>query len=506
MATTDNFAFEKSQQVQGVSKYTPYTEKSFNYLPDINNGVYSNNSGLTLVQFDLSSIYNSSLYTDAGDLYITIPIVTVAESWSATTAQTAPTAGYALCTPKNGYHHLVHQIEIQAGGKIVADSQPFVNVARNFKLLSQLTKQDLTNMGASLGMADCLDSPLSAYFATTAGVTTAQPGVGYCNNQPFAGGTTPSQGYQTAMSSSQFASVSNDALQKRISRYTSVSNGGTQNIYASSQAASGSQPFIATATTLTNEFRPYYTVSASGTGVASSRMTWYDVAILPLKYLTDVMDKIGLTKKLDAQVRMYVNTGVVGIPVAGPNSGTALQYGVPSSSTFANTCPFTVNHIPATSANGGLVAGVTAIVAGIFVQKSPTTSVTIPTNLTTAVSLSGATHPMPSCRAYYSQIKLDAALDIKYLTENVSKELVWESYIFNQYSNITSSNTFSQLVQSGIKNPIGVLICPFISGATPTTVLGATPLSIFQYGSPYDTAPASGAPTYDDVIWPERGK
>lgn len=493
MATSDNFAFEKSQEVQGVSKYTPYTEKTFNYLPDINNGVYSNNSGLTLVQFDLSSIYNSSLYTNASDLFITIPIVTVAESWSATTAQTAPSAGYALCTPKNGYHHLVHQIEIQNGGKIVADSQPFTNVARNFKLLSQMTKQDLTNMGVSLGMADCLDTPLSAYFATTAAVSTPQPGVGFCNNQPYAGGTSSTQGWQTALSASQFASVSNEALQKRISRYTSVSNGGTQNIYASSQASTGSQPFIATAATLVNEFRPYYTLASSGTGVANSRMIWYDVAILPLRYLTDVMDKIGLTKKMDAQVRMYVNTGVVGVPVANPNL-TTVQYGVPSSSTFANTCPFTVNLLPATSANGGLVAGVTAIVAGIFVQKSPTTSVTIPTNLTTAVSLSGVTHPMPSCRAYYSQIKLDPALDIKYLTENVAKELVWENFIFNQYSNITTGSTFSQLVQSGIKNPLGVLIYPVISSATPTTVNGSTSLGISQFGSPYDTAPATGAP------------
>ena len=494
MTTTDNFAFAKSEEVQGVSKYTPYQEKTYNYLPDINASVYSNNSGLTLVQFDLSSIYNSSLYTDSSDLFITIPVVTVAESWSATTAQTAPSAGYALCTAKNGYHHVVHQIEIQNGGKIIADSQPFTNVARNFKLLSQMTESDLRNMGSTLGMADCLDSPLSAYFATTAAVTTSQPGVGFCNNRPYAGGQTPSFGYQTTVTTSQNAAVSNDSLQKRIARYTSVSNGGTQNIYASSQAASGSQPFIATAATLVNEFRPYYTLAASGTAVANSRMIWYDVAILPLKHLCDVMDKIGLVKKLDCQVRMYVNTGVVGIPVAGADVATTVQYGVPSGNTFANTCPFTVNHLPATGAQGGLVSGVTAIVAGFFVQKSPTTSVTIPTNLTTAVNLTGVSHPMPSCRAYYSQIKLDPALDIKYLTENVAKELVYENFIFNQYSNIQTNATFSQLIQSGVKNPLGILLVPLISIATPTTVNGSTSLAISQYGSPYDTSPATGAP------------
>jgi len=495
MAQTDNFCFEKSQQVQSVSSYTPYTEKTFNYLPDINSGVYSNNSGLTLVQWDASSIYNSSLYTDVTDMFLTVPIVTVAESWSATTAQTAPTAGYALCTLKNSYQSLVHQVEIQNGGKIVADSQPFINIASGFRLLSSLTPNDLKVMGSTLGMADTLDSPLSTYWATTAGVTTAQSGVGLTNNQPFANGANASLGFQTALTTSQYAGVSNDSLQKRISRYTSLVNNGSQNIYASSQASSGSQPFIATSATLINEFRPYYTTSASGTGVAGSRMIWYDVAILPLRYLCDVCDKMGLVKKADFQLRAYFNTGVCGIPVSGPNSATALQYGVPSASTFSNTCPITVNHLMATSANGGLVSGVTAIVAGVFIQKSPTTAVSIPTNLTASVNLSGVSHPMPSCRLYYSQIKLDPALDIKYLTENTAKELVWQNYIFNQYSNISAGSTFSQLVQSGIKAPLGLLIFPVISSATPTTVLGSTPIGLSQYGSPFDTCGGlSGAP------------
>jgi hypothetical protein len=497
MAQTDNFTFAKSEEVQGVSKYTPYSEKTFNNINDINSGVYSNNSGLTLVQFDASSIFNSSLYTDITDMFLTVPIVTVAESWSATTAQTAPTAGYALCALKNSYQSLVHQVEIQSGGKIVNDSQPFINIARGFKLLSQLTPNDLKNLGTTMGIADTLDSPYSTYFATTAdrlGTGAVQSGVGLTNNQPFANGANASLGFQTALTTSQYAGVSNDSLQKRISRYTSLVNNGSQNIYASSQAASGSQPFICTSTTLTNEFRPFYTTTASGSGVSGSRMIWYDVAILPLRYLCDVCDKMGLVKKADFQIRAYFNTGVVGIPVANPNS-TTLQYGVPTASTFANTCPITVNHLPATSANGGLVTGVTAIVAGVFIQKSPTTAVSIPTNLTASVNLSGVSHPMPSCRLYYSQIKLDPALDIKYLTENTAKELVWENYIFNQYSNITSGSTFSQLVQSGIKNPLGILIMPFISSATPTAVLGSTPLGLTQYGSPYDPAGGlSGAP------------
>jgi hypothetical protein len=71
---------------------------------------------------------------------------------------------------------------------------------------------------------------------------------------------------------------------------------------------------------------------------------------------------------------------------------------------------------------------------------------------------------------------------------------VYENFIFNQYSNITTNSTFSQLIQSGIKNPLGILVVPLISSATPTQVNGSTALGLTQYGSPYDTSPASGAP------------
>jgi hypothetical protein len=70
---------------------------------------------------------------------------------------------------------------------------------------------------------------------------------------------------------------------------------------------------------------------------------------------------------------------------------------------------------------------------------------------------------MPSCRAYYSQIKLDPSVAQKYITENSAKEIVFENFIFNQYNGIGAGTSFSQLVQSGIKNPLGILIVPFIS-------------------------------------------
>jgi hypothetical protein len=68
----------------------------------------------------------------------------------------------------------------------------------------------------------------------------------------------------------------------------------------------------------------------------------------------------------------------------------------------------------------------------------------------------------------------------------------------NQYTNITAGSSYSQLVQSGIKNPISVLIVPFISTGCGTTTTAGLALSgslgFTQYGSPFDTSPSSYAP------------
>ncbi len=70
---TDNYEYERSMHPQSEGEYSPYTDKQYNlYINDINSGVYTNN-GLSLVQFDLSSIYNSSRFTDCNDLFVVLP-------------------------------------------------------------------------------------------------------------------------------------------------------------------------------------------------------------------------------------------------------------------------------------------------------------------------------------------------------------------------------------------------------------------------------------------------
>ena len=494
---TDNYNFLKASEPQGVNDYSPYVDKKFQNIQDINSGVYINN-GLSLVNFDLSSIYNSSVFSDSADSFLAIPIITAAVHTRNDTGATLapPTAGAGLVSLKSNYQHLVHQVELSGNGKTLMPIQPFISAFNHFKLLSQVSATDLKTASTTWGMSEILDPCNSIQWLTRAATlangnanTGPQCGVGLCNNQPY-NGTSAALGFQTAMGVNQNAGCVNEALQRRISRIVDIQNNKFNNLYGAPTA--NAQPTILNAAQLSTEFRPFYTTS-------NNYMYWYDIAIIPMKLLCDVMDKIGLTKKIDLKLRLYLNTGTIQVPVTVGSAGATAdnsQYGVPVNTTFNATCPFTVNLLPATAANGGLnyAAGASTITAGCFVAKVPSNNISV-TGGSVNLSTNSSAHPMPACRFYYSQITLSPAFAEQYILENRNKLVIYENVYFNTFNAIGSGSTFSGLVQSGIRNPIGLLIIPLISSSCGVvTTAGAAQLGFSQYASPYDTCPASSSP------------
>jgi hypothetical protein len=129
------------------------------------------------------------------------------------------------------------------------------------------------------------------------------------------------------------------------------------------------------------------------------------------------------------------------------------------------------------------------LAVGTFVARSPTTSIG-----PQSVDLGGVTHSQGSCRFYYSQVMMEPERTLAYINSNRQKQCVYENYIFNQYNNITAGSSFSQLIQSGIRNPLALCVIPLISQTQVTLAGGATQLGFSQYASPYDTCPASYSP------------
>jgi hypothetical protein len=466
---SDNYEFMKTSEAQDATDYSPYSDKQYNnYINDINNGVYTNNS-LTLVNFDLGQIYNSQKFTETSELFAVLPIAMVAGFSTNVTGGSivAPTArSQALCTIKSDFLNLIHQADVVVNGKSIEQCQPFINIARHFQLISEMSDNDLKTLGHSIGFSPTLDNPKSAKYQSTYATTAAGSGNGYNNNRVFS-----SASDNQVTSGDANASTGNAANQYKIGRYVDTTNTAGQGIY-------GLTNTLMTPSQLNSEFRPYYTVNGN-------YMYWHDYAVIKLNYLFESLNKIGLTKKLDAQLRLWVNTGTVMVRVAGADSLNIAYNMTPADNTFSNTCPILINHQAAGTGAGIVPASTQAIVAGLYIKSPPVTSFA---GINLGASI--VQHPLTNCRLYYSQVTVDPQKSIDYVQRNRNKKVIYRSFVTNSYTNIGVGSSFNALVNSGIIHPTAVLICPFI-GATTGANSG---FGDYQWKSPFDTCPATMSP------------
>ena len=472
---TDNYEFNRSMHNQSESEYSPYSDKQYNsYINDINSGVYQNN-GLSLVQFDLSSIYNSQKFTDTNDLFVVLPIVMVA-AFSTSTSGTlvAPVNGNVnLLSLKNNFIHLIHQADLTINGKTAEDVQPFVNIAKHFQMLSEMSYGDLKTVGYSIGMYEPDNWKSKIYNGSTTATVTNKSGNGMTNNRPFVPQTSYVGGHKdnTTCTANQFDKCINLSLQQRVGRFEDTTAGNVNGFFGTTAA------FLANLSQLKNDFTPTYEV------LNTNYMVWYDYAVIKLSTIFESLSSIGLTRRADIFLRLYVNTGTLNASISSPNSATPGYSLTVANNSFNATCPFTINYLCDTSANGGIPATVANITAGLYLAKVPNTSYN-GINLANA----GASHPLPACRIYYSQIVIQPALAEEYILTNRAKKCIYRTVLTNQYNNISGGANFNQLISSGIVHPTGVLIIPYVSSQASFS------LGDFAWKSPFDTVPGDGHP------------
>jgi hypothetical protein len=161
----------------------------------------------------------------------------------------------------------------------------------------------------------------------------------------------------------QNTSIGNAANQHKIGRYVDISN------------------------------TAYYQVSGN-------YMYWHDYAVIKLNYLFESLNKIGLVKRLDAQLRLWVNTGTVNVTVSNPDA-TNCGYNLnPADNTFSNKCPIMVNYHAGGTGEGIVPVNTTKIVAGLYSARPPITSFTSFTGINLATSV--LQHPLVYPIAVYN--------------------------------------------------------------------------------------------------------
>jgi hypothetical protein len=144
----------------------------------------------------------------------------------------------------------------------------------------------------------------------------------------------------------------NAAHQYKIGRYVDFTTAGVAGtgVYGGAGLSTGAQ--------VNTECRPYYSTSGAC-------LFWHDYAVSKLNYLFESLNKIGLVKRLDAQLRFCINTGTGATNAAVGAVDTAnLNYtSTPADNTFSATCPLLINYFQSGSSGGSIVPARTKNIA-----------------------------------------------------------------------------------------------------------------------------------------------
>jgi hypothetical protein len=189
-------------------------------------------------------------------MFLAIPLCLVTATSVATNAptQVPSTASWALQCLKSGYHNLIHQADLQIGGKTVSDTQPFLGTFTHIKLLSELSQNDLRSIGTAIGFSEVLDSVGSTRWN---GNSVDRNGNGLTNNTVF-GSTT-----QVTAEDDQNTGVCSEAINKRVLKTIDGTKAGFNGIVTN----------IVSADQLKAEFKTVYQVQGTNYGVV------YDLAL-----------------------------------------------------------------------------------------------------------------------------------------------------------------------------------------------------------------------------------
>jgi len=475
MSNCDNYEFAKSLEQQSTNSETPYSNLQYQYITDLNNGIYSN-GGLTLIQFDLSSIYNSNSLIDMNRAYLAIPIqiatvgtaVGVPGVLLAQNSSTGQNAAWSYVGLKNSYTTLVHAAELQVGGQTVEQYQPYNSNYTYFKLCSSMSVDDMRTIGSTIGMGREIDNPESLRYNTynsvpavggaVNGIASAGPfqGNGFVNNMPF-GNANPNFGDQTISGAQMATGPYNNSYYYRLNKIidSTVSVAGSGTTAGTQYGTSG----LALTSQMQTEGKANFSFGSSGTvGLVN------DVAIIRLGDILDSMRNLPLTKRFSGQLRLYLNTGMLSVGTILPGNPYCMSFNAGNTS-FTNTCPLMVSALPAAAyaVTGGPINQITTSLSIGKFNGGTIGSVTIP------AQSSGL---LPSCRLYFPQVTLKPEKLRFYLDQGLNRKVNYTSYYFNQFAAISQGSSFSGVVQSQVRRPRGLLILPFVSpntGASTTT-------------------------------------
>lgn len=144
---SDKVAFEDS--VTPYESSVLFKDKAWTYITDST----SNGGNFTgQVQFDLNTLSSQSQWVDLSQSYIQFPVKVTIKNTSGSAQTPAANSAFAACL-KNGFHQFIDSVQVVLDGSTVQTSQIFENIATNYKILSEWSKDEYIKYGPSLGIS-----------------------------------------------------------------------------------------------------------------------------------------------------------------------------------------------------------------------------------------------------------------------------------------------------------------------------------------------------------------
>ncbi len=309
MSSADQFIVNESMASQ--SHEYIFEKKEMIYTIDSNNSSYSN--GVVLI--DGASLSNSGRWIDYRNSTLVIPYV-VQLSGAGLDANVANAFAVSL---KNSIH-TIDSMSVQLSNfNVVEMSSEYSNIPCSFKLLTEFSKQELEQMGYSIGFHKD-----NAYSLRVAGANSTSAPAGFeVNNSTTNVLTAPvdtNTPYGHAGAGTINAFACNPAIMERQlnSSYDLTGVAGAQNFIDSGKA---------------HCVRGTFPPPAVGEYVR-----WFGLITLPLRFLNDFWDKMCLTR--NAYIKMNIVTNLQCRSTITANA--AGEYTALATALSAKTCPYMV--------------------------------------------------------------------------------------------------------------------------------------------------------------------
>ena len=432
------------------SKTVPFYDKNYTFITDSTSNSGSFSSGQ--IQFDLSTLNSQSQWINLTEGVIEFPVkITASILTAGTGSETTKTiAAINTAVIKNGWHQFIDGCQLIINGNTIQSTQPFENVAAQFRILSTWSQDCLTKWGPTCGFAldDCTaDSDVSTTISNTVNLGNAT--------------------YSTVAASVKGLDVINNQsslFNKGVQTRASFTN------YDISPASANLQTTILGAAAMKTAGRNHVGSTAAGSNTANTSIySAYYMATVRLKDLCDIND-FPCVKNLKGYLYLSFNSTQINLT---GTAGSATLSAVSVTPSTGRTCPILINNSS------------TGILLGNYATTAPVVQIVASVDATTTGAAGSAGPLLTTGRMlvpyYLANPRTDSVLS------QSNKFFSSMEKIVNPIT-VTAGSSINYTISVGIPNPRKLLLLPMWQN------LGGTSYLTNPEVSPFDSVPGTSGP------------